>query len=204
MDASPIITDSTSAATAIGKAALQYGDFKAIGLCNYTPPGVLERLFEALYISAGLPWWATIASSCLLIRGVLAPFTFNNFRTTAVMRQIQPEVKELMSRYQTAKQMGDQEQSQFYMKQLMDLYALHGVQPAAPLGTALLTAPIFISFFMSLDKMTKLPVESFREGGLWWFQDLTVPDPYYILPITASAIFLSNIHVCCLLFNCTY
>lgn len=30
--------------------------------------------------------------------------------------------------------------------------------------------------------MVGAPVESMKEGGLLWFKDLTVPDPYYIIP----------------------
>lgn len=35
--------------------------------------------------------------------------------------------------------------------------------------------------------MANLPVDSMRHGGLWWFTDLTVPDPYYLLPIATAA-----------------
>jgi hypothetical protein len=28
-----------------------------------------------------------------------------------------------------------------------------------------------------------LPLESFKYGGLWWFTDITMRDPYFILPI---------------------
>lgn len=34
--------------------------------------------------------------------------------------------------------------------------------------------------------MANLPVESMRDGGLWWFSDLTVPDPFYLLPLITS------------------
>lgn len=51
----------------------------------------------------------------------------------------------------------------------------------------LFQAPIFLSFFMSLRAMANYPIESFREGGLWWFKDLTISDPYFILPILTSA-----------------
>lgn len=50
----------------------------------------------------------------------------------------------------------------------------------------LLQAPIFISFFFGLRKMANLPVESMREGGLWWFTDLTIADPYCLLPLITS------------------
>lgn len=47
-------------------------------------------------------------------------------------------------------------------------------------------APVFISFFFALRNMTNLPVESMKEGGFWWLKDLTVHDPYYIMPIITS------------------
>lgn len=33
------------------------------------------------------------------------------------------------------------------------------------------------------------------EGGLSWFQDLTVPDPFYVLPVANTVLLLYNIEV---------
>jgi YidC/Oxa1 family membrane protein insertase len=33
------------------------------------------------------------------------------------------------------------------------------------------------------------------EGGISWFTDLTVADPYYLLPIASSAVFLLTVEV---------
>ncbi|CAH8564087.1 unnamed protein product [Dicrocoelium dendriticum] len=43
--------------------------------------------------------------------------------------------------------------------------------------------PVFISVFTGIRGMASLPVESMRTGGLYWFTDLTIPDPYYLLPL---------------------
>lgn len=53
----------------------------------------------------------------------------------------------------------------------------------------------FASFFWALRGMVKVPVESMKEGGLWWFKDLTVPDPYYLLPLFTSTTLLITIEV---------
>lgn len=50
-----------------------------------------------------------------------------------------------------------------------------------------LQAPVFISFFIALREMANLPVPSLQTGGLWWFQDLTVSDPIYVLPLVVTA-----------------
>lgn len=41
--------------------------------------------------------------------------------------------------------------------------------------------------------MARAPLPSLQEGGLAWFRDLTVTDPYYILPVigcTFTAIYM--------------
>lgn len=47
-------------------------------------------------------------------------------------------------------------------------------------------APIFISFFIALRKMAYLPVPSLQTGGTLWFPDLTLADPFYILPLVVT------------------
>lgn len=39
-------------------------------------------------------------------------------------------------------------------------------------------------FFALREMVTK--VESLKEGGLWWFTDLTIADPYYLLPLGST------------------
>ena len=55
--------------------------------------------------------------------------------------------------------------------------------------------PIFISFFVALRRMAAVPVESMKTGGILWFTDLTVPDPYYVLPLLGCASFMAIIEV---------
>lgn len=63
----------------------------------------------------------------------------------------------------------------------------HDVKFFRPLILPLTQAPIFISFFIALREMANLPVPSLQTGGLLWFQDLTLSDPTYILPLVVTA-----------------
>lgn len=56
-------------------------------------------------------------------------------------------------------------------------------------------APVFMSFFFALKGMSNIPVESMKEGGLFWFADLTICDPYYILPLLTSVTMWATIEV---------
>ncbi|KAG0279437.1 Mitochondrial inner membrane protein oxa1l, partial [Linnemannia exigua] len=58
----------------ITQVAMKYGDLKAMGLVNFSPVGALESVLEAVHISTGLPWWATIAATTVAIRTALVPF----------------------------------------------------------------------------------------------------------------------------------
>ena len=53
-------------------------------------------------------------------------------------------------------------------------------------NACLFQLPIFVSMFMGLRGMANLPLESMMHGGLFWFEDLTVADPFYALPVLTS------------------
>lgn len=43
--------------------------------------------------------------------------------------------------------------------------------------------------------MAAAPIETMKVGGMLWFTDLTLPDPYYLLPVAACLTFMANIEV---------
>lgn len=63
------------------------------------------------------------------------------------------------------------------------------------MNNMLFQLPIFLSVFVGVRQMANLPVESMKEGGILWFTDLTVPDPFWLLPLLTSATFLATIEV---------
>jgi YidC/Oxa1 family membrane protein insertase len=61
--------------------------------------------------------------------------------------------------------------------------------------TPLIQMPFFLSAFLGVRGMCKLPVESFQTGGAMWFTDLTIADPYCILPVIATSSILLMVYV---------
>ena len=55
--------------------------------------------------------------------------------------------------------------------------------------------PIFISTFLAIKRMCNLPVESMTTGGAFWFHDLTIADPTYILPTLSAVSILLIVYV---------
>ncbi|GFP78939.1 probable LRR receptor-like serine/threonine-protein kinase at4g37250 [Phtheirospermum japonicum] len=76
-------------------------------------------------------------------------------------------------------------EGQARMKKLFNEY---GVTPFTPLRGLLISAPIFASFFFAINNMAE-KVPSFKEGGIFWFTDLTTPDTMYIFPVLTALTF---------------
>ena len=65
------------------------------------------------------------------------------------------------------------------------------VSGLAPYFPMLCQGAVFCSMFFALRGMANAPVESMKVGGLSWFTDLTIADPYFLLPvITAGSVFV--------------
>ncbi|KAI8059317.1 60Kd inner membrane protein-domain-containing protein [Gongronella butleri] len=163
------------------------GDFKAMGLCNYTPVGALEAMLEAVHVTMGLPWWATIAAATVLVRTALLPLIIKLQRNNARLMNINPDVQRIMGNLKTAQSDGDAVASAKYSNELQDLFKKNECHPMKSLGLPLVQMPVMISFFMALRAMAELPVPGLDTGGMSWFLDLTAKDPYYILPAMSAA-----------------
>lgn len=181
------VVSSAPTSEAITAAAAQIGDFKAMGLCNYTPVGALEAALEAIHVTTGLPWWAAIAATTLIIRTCMLPLMIKVQRNNARVANINPDVQRIMNNVNEAKKAGDQMAIAKYSQQAQQLFKDNECHPAKSLLLPIVQAPVMISFFMALRGMAELPVPGFLEGGMAWFTDLSVKDPYYILPVLSSA-----------------
>ena len=60
---------------------------------------------------------------------------------------------------------------------------------------SLFQAPVFVSVFVGLRGMANLPVESMKEGGMLFFTDLTITQPFYALPLMTALTFWLTIEV---------
>ncbi|KAI8337637.1 60Kd inner membrane protein-domain-containing protein [Chlamydoabsidia padenii] len=177
----------TPAAESIIGAAAQIGDFKTMGLCNFTPVGGLEAMLEAVHVTMGLPWWASIAAATVIVRTALLPLIIKLQRNNARLMNINPEVTRIMNNLKTAQAEGDAVATGKYSHEISDLFKKNQCHPMKSLGLPLVQMPVMISFFMALRAMAELPVPGMTEGGMSWFTDLAAKDPYYVLPAVSAA-----------------
>lgn len=116
-------------------------------------------------------------------------------RNGAKLANNMPQLQHLQAKLTEARQMGNQLEAARYSQAMMEFMKDKQVNPLKNMIVPLAQMPLFISFFIGLRQMANTPVESMREGGLFWFTDLTVADPYYLLPIITSITMLATIEV---------
>lgn len=158
-----------------------------LGLGSYTPVGLIQNLLEFMHVDLGLPWWGAIATCTVVARCLIFPLIVKGQREAAKIYNHMPVIQKFSTQIKEAKLAGDQ--AEFYRATIeMTRYQKkHDIKLFRPLILPLTQAPIFISFFIALREMANLPVPSLQTGGLWWFQDLTVSDPIYVLPLLVTA-----------------
>lgn len=65
----------------------------------------------------------------------------------------------------------------------------HHVNPFVTFAASLAQIPVFLSLYFGLRDMSSI-YPDFATGGMLWFENLSVPDPTYALPIINGALML--------------
>jgi len=115
-------------------------------------------------------WGIAIILLTLLAKIVLFPLTYKQMQSMNAMRALAPEIEKLKAQH------GDDREAMGRAQ--MALYQKHKVNPLAGCLPMLLQMPIWFALYAAL----QTSVELYREPFLW-IHDLTLKDPYYILPV---------------------
>jgi YidC/Oxa1 family membrane protein insertase len=151
------------------------------------------QLMDTIHDATGLPWWATIALSTVLIRASLFPLMVHQFRITAKLTLMKPELEALTVNFKKRKAMGEGEvAAKEHQAALSELFGKYGAKPWQALTMPFVSGPLFVTLFFAL-RATSTDVPSMATEGALWFTDLSQPDPYYVLPVVSAATFLGII-----------
>ena len=116
-------------------------------------------------------WGLAIILITLTVRGGLYPLTKKQYTSMAKMRNLQPKLADLKEKF------GDDRQKMG--QAMMELYKKEKVNPMGGCLPILLQMPIFIALYWVLLESFELRHAPF----MLWIHDLSVQDPYYILPL---------------------
>jgi YidC/Oxa1 family membrane protein insertase len=114
----------------------------------------------------------------LLVIGIKIIFfypTQKSYQSMAAMRKLQPEQKRLQERY------GDDRQE--LGKEMMALYKKNKVNPLGGCLPIIIQIPVFFALY----KVLLMSIEMRQAPFMGWIQDLSVQDPYFVLPLLMGA-----------------
>lgn len=175
--------------------ALGEPTFASLGLGGWSPVGLVQTSLEYLHASLGIPWWGAIVIGTIVIRVCMFPLVVVAQRNAARMNNYLPQLQVLQLKMTEARKAGNQLEVARYSQEMMGFMKDKQLNPFKNMIVPLAQMPVFISFFMGLRQMANVPVDSLRDGGLFWFLDLTVPDQYFALPIITSVTLWATIEV---------
>ena len=129
---------------------------------------------QAIYDLVGNWGWSIILLT-LCIKLLLYPLSATSLKSMAKMRNLQPEMARLKELY------GDDRQKM--SQELMGLYKKEKVNPAGGCFPMLLQMPVFLALYWVLLES----VEIRHAPWIFWIQDLSAKDPYFVLPLVMGA-----------------
>ncbi|CAL1539470.1 unnamed protein product [Lymnaea stagnalis] len=152
--------------TDVADLMIQEPSLGSLGIGHFwTPWGLAQQYIGLLHTGMGLPWWASIVTSPILIRACLFPLLwqaqkdYHRFETEA--KRLTPDI----------------EYERFY-------YVLK--ENAAPRKLFVANGAALILMLFAINGMATCPVPSFTHGGLLWFKDLTSADYVFGLPLVTA------------------
>lgn len=120
-------------------------------------------------------WGAAIILLTVLIKAVFFKLSATSYKSMANMRRVQPKMADIREQYADDKQ----KQSQA----MMELYKKEKINPMGGCLPILVQMPVFIALYWMLMESVELRQAPF----MLWINDLSVMDPYFVLPLMMGA-----------------
>ncbi len=120
-------------------------------------------------------WGWSIILLTLVVKGIFYKLSEMGYKSMARMKKLQPKMEELKSRH------GDDREAMG--RATMELYKKEKVNPLGSCFPMLLQIPVFIALYWTLMESVELR----QAPWIGWITDLSVMDPYYILPVLMGA-----------------
>jgi YidC/Oxa1 family membrane protein insertase len=141
--------------------------------------------YMALPLRKGLLWingyvgnfgWSIVFLT-ILINVALVPLKHHSYVSMRKMQKLSPQIKKIQERYKKVKPTDPKAQDK--NKEIYALYKEHNVSPMSGCLPMLLMIPFFFAFY----RLLMVSIELRHAPFALWIQDLSIYDPYFVLPI---------------------
>ena len=131
-------------------------------------------LLTKIYALVG-NWGVAIILLTVLIKAAFFKLSATSYKSMANMRRVQPQMVDIREQFADDKQ----KQSQA----MMELYRKEKINPMGGCLPILVQMPVFIGLYWMLMESVELRHAPF----ILWIKDLSVMDPYFVLPLMMGA-----------------
>lgn len=146
---------------------------KDYGHVHY-PATALFWLMEKLHGLVANWGWAIVLLT-IIVKAILFPLTNASYKSMAKMRAVAPKLEALKKKY------GDDRMA--LQTAMMQMYRDEKINPLGGCLPMLLQIPVFIGLYWAIFSSVELR----QAPWIGWVQDLSRPDPWFILPILMTA-----------------
>jgi YidC/Oxa1 family membrane protein insertase len=157
---------------------------------------MVEYLLEHIHIWGGIPWWASIVTLAVVIRALTFPLIVRATDQQAKMVKFRPQVKEIQGRLTEAARSKDEPGVLRARMELKSLYKQHGVKPLTSIMPMFIMGPAGFGQFRLGRGMADLPVPALENESFLWLPDMTMSDPFFIMPVATALIVWQTMAVC--------
>jgi YidC/Oxa1 family membrane protein insertase len=162
------------------------------GLINFGWTSIVAKplLYALQWVHKYVPNWGwAIVLLTLAINLPLFPLRLMSQKSMRKMQKVAPEMRAIQDRYKKYSLRDPRRRKM--NEEIMELYQKHGVNPL-PIG-ACLPMLIQLPIWWALDRVLIASIELRHAPWILWLHDLSVKDPYYVLPIAMGiAMYLST------------
>ena len=168
----PKLADDLIAVTPSLKLAVDYGMFTIVAVPIHAVLDFMHR------ISGN--WGMAIILLVLVLNLVLYKLSAAQYVSSAKMRKLKPRMDALKERY------GDDKQKM--QQAMMELYKKEKINPVSGCLPLVVQIPVFFALYVVLRESVELRQAPF----FGWIHDLSVADPYFVLPILNMLVMLAQ------------
>ena len=163
-----------AAAAAAGGSRPQLQDLINLGFFSFVAKFLVSVIIWIhTHITMG-NWGLAIIVLTLGLRTVLFPLTWKQIQSAVAMRRLKPEIDVINAKFK--------DDAQAKNLAMMELWRKHKVNPLGGCAPALVQMPIWFALYATLQTAVE-----FYHTKFLWFQDLSAPDPFFVLPIVLGA-----------------
>jgi YidC/Oxa1 family membrane protein insertase len=121
-------------------------------------------------------WGIAIILLTITVKLITLYWTTKSMRSMKAMSKLKPKMDEIRTKFEDDKQRMNVE--------MMNLYKTHSINPLGGCLPMLLQMPVWFALYRALG----VSAELYQAPFVGWLNDLTRPDPYYVVPVVMTGL----------------